>query len=427
MNIPQKLILLNCFKKITFALSNRLNMSNRFTIMKQAGKILVISFLFILICPNKVSAQQNRHRIAVFSPIYLDSAFNGNTFKLWGNYLPKNMLPGLEFYDGVMMAIDSLKSDSTGNLLVDIYDYKSRNNSLAKITNDSSNNLADSKVIIASFNSRSDIKILADYGKAKQIPIISATYPNDGGISDNPYFFLLNPTLRTHCKALYQYIQKYHTNDNVVYLTRKGGFETMVEDFFLEYDSVNKSKALGLEPVHLVDTFYSKELTSLLDSNKQNVIFCGTINEPFAQKVISCLSQQKEYKTTIIGMPTWDGLRNLERSEYKGVEVIYTSPYNYSKTNTIVSNVTSKYKVKYNAKPSDLVFKGYETMLRLGKTISLYGANALQLFSDDLFKVINSLDIQPYYNKDNKTQIDFYENQKLYFIKKVDGIVKSVD
>jgi len=400
-------------------------MSNRFTIMKQRTFMLVV--LLIIGFANSSTAQQKKHRIAVFSPIYLDSAFNGNTFKLWGNYLPKNMLPGLEFYDGIMMAIDSLKADSIGNLLVDVYDYKSKNNSLTQITNDSSNNLADAKVIIASFNNRADIKILADYGKTKQIPIISATYPNDGGISDNPYFFLLNSTLRTHCKALYQYLQKNHTNDNVVYLTRKGSFETMVEDFFLEYDAVNKSTALGLEPVHLVDTFYTKELTSLLDSNKQNIIFCGTINESFAQKVISCLSQQKNYKTTVIGMPTWDGLRNLERPEYKGVEVIYTSPYNYSKTNTIVSNVTSKYKVKYNAKPSDLVFKGYETMLRLGKTISLYGANALQLFSDDLFKVINSLDIQPYYNKDNKTQIDFYENQKLYFIKKVDGIVKSVD
>ena len=168
-------------------------------------------------------------------------------------------------------------------------------------------------------------------------------------------------------------------------------------------------------------------MTSLLDTNKQNIIFCGTINESFAQKIISCLSQQKKYKTTVIGMPTWDGLKNLERSEYKGVEVIYTSPYNYSKNNKIVSSIASKYKAKYNAKPSDLVFKGYETILRFGKTISLYGANAIQLFSDDLFKVINSIDIQPCYNRNNKTQIDFYENQKLYFIKKVDGIVKSVD
>ena len=31
-------------------------------------------------------------------------------------------------------------------------------------------------------------------------------------------------------------------------------------------------------------------------------------------------------------MPTWDALKNLDRSDYKGVEVVYTSSYNYSKT-----------------------------------------------------------------------------------------------
>ena len=91
-------------------------MSYYFTLIKQKAKFFVLVFLLIFICSKYVPAQGNKHRIAVFSPIYLDSAFNGNTFKLWGNYLPKNMLPGLEFYDGVMMAIDSLKSDSTGTV-----------------------------------------------------------------------------------------------------------------------------------------------------------------------------------------------------------------------------------------------------------------------------------------------------------------------
>ena len=401
-------------------------MKNRFTITRITFKtFVVLCSLFSTF--QRATAQQTKHHIAVFSPIYIDSAFKGNTYKIYGNYLPKNMLPGLEFYNGVMLAIDSLKFDGTGNLFVDIYDYKSRNNSLNEILADSTNNLDSSKVIIASFNNRSDIKTLADYAKQKQIPLISATYPNDGGISNNPYFFLLNPTLRTHCKAMYRYIQKHHSADNVVYLTRQGSFEKMVENYFAEYDSANMNNALNLEPIALVDTFYSRELTSLVDSNKQNIIFCGTVHESFAYKILSTLSPLKKYKITIIGMPTWDGLKNLEREDYKGVQIIYTSPYSYSKNDRLVASLTQKYKAKYNSKPSDLVFKGYETMLRFGKTISLYGAGAMQLFSDDMFKIINALDIQPFYNKTDKTQIDFYENNKIYFIKKIDGVVKSIN
>ncbi len=398
-------------------------MKNKFTYTIIIARIFIVLCFFISFF-SKANAQQPKHRIAVFSPIYIDSAFKGDAYKLYGNYLPKNMLPGLEFYNGVMMAIDSLKSDSTSNLLVNIYDYKSKDNSLNEIIDDSANGLDSAKVMIASFNNRPDIKILADYAKQHQIPLISATYPNDGGISNNPYFFLLNPTLRTHCKAIYQHIQKHYSTSNVIYLTRKGSFETMVKNYFAEYDSTNLNNALNLEPVTLVDTFYSQELTSLLDSNQQNVILCGTISETFAKKVLSTLSPFKKYKITVIGMPTWDGMKSLERQEYKGIEIIYTSPYNYSKNNKLIASLTSKYKTKYNAKPSDLVFKGYETMLRFGKTISLYGAGAMQLFGDDLFKVINSLDIQPVYNKDKKNQIDFYENNKIYFINRIDGTVK---
>jgi hypothetical protein len=384
----------------------------------------ILTFLFIT-CQN-TTAQTTKHRIAVFSPIYIDSAFNGKIYKLFGNYLPKIMLPGLEFYNGAMMAIDSLNFDSTCNLLIDFYDYRSRNNSLNHIIEDSTNKLAASKVIIASFNNRSDIKILADYGKEKKIPIISATYPNDGSISDNSYLFLLNPTLRTHCKSVYKHLQKNSASSNIIYLTRKGGFEEMVTNYFNEFDS-SATTALNLQAINLTDTFYSKELTSLLDTAKDNIIFCGSVNETFAYKILNTLAALKKYKISVIGMPTWDALKNLDRIEYKDLEVIYTSSYNYSKTDKLVQRFMNKYKAKYNAKPSDIAFKGYETMLRFGKTVGLYGANAMELFSDDMFKIINQLDIQPVYNKAISTQIDYYENHKIYFIKKVDGVVKSVN
>ncbi len=388
-------------------------------------KIFIGLSVFLVLCfSQKAFSQKEKHQIAVFVPVYLDGAFDGNTFKIWDNRLPKEMLPGLEFYNGVMIAIDSLKKIAgTGNLYVKIYDYKSKGNSLSEILTKDSNALGSAKVMIASFNNRSDIKILADYAKQKNIPLISATYPNDGGISNNPDFFLLNPTLLTHCKALYDYLQKRHTLSNkLVYVTRTGSFESMVNGYFKEFDA---EKKLGIEPIVLTDTFYSNQVVKNLDSTKQNIIFCATVNETFALRIASVIAAQKKYKTTLIGMPTWETLKGLDKNEYKGIEFVYTSPYNYSKSNELVASLTKTYNDKFFVKPGDMFFKGYETMMRLGKTVSIYGANAIQLFSDDMFKVINSIDIQPIYNKDIATQIDYYENKKLYFIKKLDGVCKA--
>ena len=201
----------------------------------------------------------------------------------------------------------------------------------------------------------------------------------------------------------------------------------MVSGYFAEQDSVNGNAALNLKSKFLTDSFYSSELLKTLDSTRKNIVFCGTVSEAFALKIAAVIAQAKKYKVTLVGMPTWEAIKSFDKTDYKGVEFVYTSPYYYSKSNALVNSINIKYKAKYNGKPSDLVFKGYETMLRFAKTVSLYGSNAIQLFGDDMFKVINALDIQPVYNKQVSTKIDYYENQKLYFIKKIDGIVKVID
>jgi hypothetical protein len=45
------------------------------------------------------------------APLYIDSAFDNNVYKLSNTNMPKIILQGLDFYNGVMMAVDSLKKE----------------------------------------------------------------------------------------------------------------------------------------------------------------------------------------------------------------------------------------------------------------------------------------------------------------------------
>src|SRR5574338_774185 len=58
------------------------------------------------------SAQKNadpvKQRIAIFAPLYLDSAFDASGNYKFADGLPKYISPGLEFYEGVQLAVDSL-------------------------------------------------------------------------------------------------------------------------------------------------------------------------------------------------------------------------------------------------------------------------------------------------------------------------------
>jgi hypothetical protein len=377
-----------------------------------------LSVTVFLVCIAASIFAQQRLKVAVFAPMYIDSAFNGYTYKLGINNLPKYMLPGLEFYNGVQMAIDSMQKEGKE---IDVLMYDSKGKlSVESICNSFS--FKDVKLIIAQFNSRQDVKQMADIALEKQIPLISATYPNDGGVNNNPFFVLINTSLKTHIEQMYNYAQKTMANTNTVYITKKGLLETMIQGYYNQNQRM-ASKRLLYKTIELEDNFTPDLLTLYLDSTKQNNIIVGSLDERFAQQIINVLASNKMYKTTLLGMPTWDVLKDFEKPINKGITAIYTTTYGYSKNNASLYNSLSKnYKVKFASKPSDNFFKGYESMYHFTHILVSNSTSFLQLLSSTQHKVFNDFDILPLQNN-TTNNIDYYENKKVYFIKKVDGVV----
>lgn len=365
-------------------------------------------------------------KIAVFSPIYLDSSFNGTNFKLDAASLPKATLPGLEFYNGIMMAVDSLQSEKA-NVEVLFFDSKSTTEPMAKLL---SGSVWDSvSLIIVSFNSRTDIKPLADFAASKSIPLISSTFPNDGGVNGNPFFVLINSTLRTHIEGIYRHLQKQYSTGNLVYVRKKGQVEDMIQNVFASMGRTTPGIPLKYKSIELTDSFTNKQLLAAMDSTKNNVVICGTINEAFGGRLIRALNASRNYPSIAIGMPTWDGIKEVNRAaafDSKGIELVYSTPYNFSRTDKLGAWITSTYKDRYFARPSDWVFKGFESMYHFTKLLLRYRDDFINHLSDKEAKLFNDFDIQPVKLRKENTMPDYLENKKLYFIKKQDGVVKSV-
>ncbi len=386
--------------------------------------ILVFSFVTLSFY-TKVSSQTSTLKVAVFAPVYLDSAFDGNNYKLGNNSLPKTILPGLDFYNGVSMAIDSLQSSGI-NAEVLFYDLKSNTAPLASVLQ--SEEMSSVSLIIASVNNNNDAKLLAGFASMKRVPLISSTFPNNGSISNNEYFIAINPALRTHCEEIYRFLQRNYSTGNILFFTRKGAVENWIQSTFSEIAKATPSVPLKIKTVELSDTFSIKQLATYLDSTKKNVLVCGSLNETFGVKMIKALSNiSSTYTATIIGMPNWDGLKELDKPGCKGVDIIYSSPYNFNRQDKNVISITNKYKSVFNGRPSDMFFKGYESMFHFTHLLTEHSNTSIIYFlSEKKFKLFNDFDIRPTLNKTNKQRIDFFENRKLYFIKKNDGQIKTV-
>lgn len=375
--------------------------------------------IWMLFISYGLSAQQTAPlKIAVFAPIYLDTLFNGSNYTLGNNKLPKNILPGLDFYNGVQLAVDSLNAEGQ-SLTILFFDSKSSSTSIKQLL--AKESLQDISMIIASFNNRNDIKPLADFALNKAIPLISMTYPNDGGIKGNPYFALVNPTLTTHVEGLFKFLQKNYPTEPIIYVKKPGGLEDMIEELFLELNKKTPALPLKIRTISATDSTNIASFNTIMDSTKTNIIFCGSLNENFGINLVKSAAANKSYKSILIGMPTWDAIKDLG----KGTEIIYSTPYNYNRTDKLAQYINQSYRNKVAGRPSDMVFKGFEAMYHFGKLLIKHQKNIATQLSDNSFKLFNEFDFVPVKNKGENLPA-YLENKRIYFIKKTDGVIKSI-
>ncbi|HVX27911.1 MAG TPA: hypothetical protein VHB70_16285 [Parafilimonas sp.] len=360
-------------------------------------------------------------RIAVLAPLYLDSAFNGTEYNLSNTKIPQFFLEGLEFYNGVMMAIDSLQKENA-NIEVWIYDTHKRGQSIQQLLGQMQG--LNFSLIIAQLSSLGEQKNVSDFSAKNSIPVISETYPTDAYLSYNPFFMMVNPTWRTHINAIYHYLDNNYRGQKIIYFTRNGSLEDAISK---EFASVNKNRTLNFSTIILNDNFSDGDVLKHLDSTKQNIILCGTLNENFGSALIKTLNDNgSSYNSIVMGMPTWNSLSETIGSSADKIQIIISTSYDYLRTTNVLNNLSEEYKANFFSRPSDMVFKGFESMYHFTKLLLKYPDNFINNISDTSYTVCSNYDFQPIRLTKTSFIPDYLENKKIYFIKIANGNIQSI-
>ena len=384
--------------------------------------ICFFSFLFASARLPAQNLQSKKNKIAVLCPLYLDSAFTGYTYNLGNNNMPQYILTGLDFYNGVMLAVDSLNKEHI-NAEVWVYDTKKKNTDISAILQ--SMKVLNFSLILASFTSAAEQKTVSDFSFANNIPVISVTYPNDAGIAANPYFIMLNSTLKTHINGIYNYVAQNFIAAKPLFVTRAGLLENKIAADFKANDSLGKNH-FQYRVMQLNNDIFFKDLKPYLDSTRQNTIICGSLSNDFALSLVKALGNNPQYKTTLIGMPNWDGIRKLLNNTFDNVDIVYSTAFNYNTTDAVVQTINTEYKAKFFARPSDLVYKGFYAMYHYTHLMNEYPNELIGHLSDTSNQAKTGFLIKPVSLSALSMLPDYQENKNLFFVKKNKGAVVSV-
>jgi len=386
--------------------------------------IFGIAFFATLTNSSFAQAVQNpKHKMAIFTPLYLDEAFNAaGNYQFGSSSFPKNTLPGLEFYHGAAMAIDSLNAL---NIPLNIYFYDSKSGR-ESLDQQFSKCAADGVELILANGSISDITKMAKLAAAKKITLINATVPNDGSATNNPYFVVVNSTLSTQTEGIYNYLKKHYPGKQLIFFTRKGGSsENYIRTAFETLNKQNTGSVIPIRYVEVTDTAVVTRTLASMDKSQPALFLAGSLDINFGANILkSVATLAREFpKVTVIGMPTWESI-NLNEAEFKGVEVIYSTPFHIPAGDEASRNIQSVYNKKMFARPSDLVYRGFGLTYRFARLLNLYGKDLNKNLESKEFRVFSDFNFQPV---DGGGKLNYYENKKLYFLTYFNGSLSAVN
>ena len=363
------------------------------------------------------TVKKSHYRLDVIAPVYLDELVQDDAVTFKGA-VPDKAAPGLGFYQGVKLAADSLQKAGF-NMDIHFHDAGSLNQSPDRLIE---RRMLDSADLIIGAVSGHDIPGLAAYAKARNVNFVSALSAADGNVRDNQYFTLLQPTLKSHCERIVNMVAQKYPGQKVGLLYRT---TIPAEENAYKYITEVKGAKVSFSKLQCNAMPSYDKLNALFDTASSGVIIMAILDTNFADSVLKKISGEFPVgHFDVYGMPSWYGMSELMKpNAYKNIAVNVTHSFNMNMPEEDTKALSRKFKKDYGGKPTEVVFRGYETVLWYANLLKEYGTMFNEKYSDVSGAPFTKFEISPQFDKQGF--ILFNENRKLYHSTYEAGNIKT--
>lgn len=354
-------------------------------------------------------------KIAIVAPMFIDSAFNYGIIK---KNLPKYMTAGLEFVQGAELALDTINTNGR-EVKAYIVDSRAKTRNLGWMIKNGGLNQMD---LIIGGVKEPEFTELAKFAQEHRIPFVSAIYPNDGGVREDSFLIIMNSTLRTHVNGIYNYILQQHGMDQILLLKQRG--DNRIDQYFQEANRTTGKSLLKIKSIAM-DSINSTQLAMLIDTLKPAVVIGASLNEQFALNIADACFPFKG-KITLIGMPNWEGFRDLyNKDRYTDFPVLYTTPHLDEEKNAFTGFLGNEYFTKYRSRPGDMASKGFEATYYFTNILLNYGDSLLTHLNENQYACFHEFNFRPVALNVNGAT-DYFENSHVFIVQILNGMISKI-
>lgn len=330
-----------------------------------------------------------------------------------------NTLSSLEFYEGIIMSMDSLKKHG---LHIELYTYTLPDDSAETVKFLDNPNLKKMNLIIGPVFNRYINKV-ASFAKANKIPL-AYPFSNQTLIDDNPYVSTAIPSNTTQVKLMAKYILDTYGNDNILILSTNNSKEKELDSIYtkvLEKQWENSGNKHTIKHLNFYEGGLEKR--SVLDTGGKNIIIVNTQDEAVVSEMISKLNTlAPDFEIVLIGVPKWETYETLDIDYLQNLDFHWFTSTFINQDDSLVKIFKNEYQYKYRNDPSIFVFKGYDIMTYFGNAFLRYGNKFESKISEFKMKGLSTN-----FNFKKTGEQNGYENEFINIVKYNDFQLKKAD
>lgn len=333
----------------------------------------VVADTVLLPCGSDTAALRPWYKVAIMLPLSLDELASINPEEMPPDpYSAYNPLKYIQFYEGFMMALDSLRQTGIP-VRVYVYDVGKDTAKTTKLLADTS--LRSMNLIVGLVFLR-NFRMIADFAREHHIPLVNPLSEKSDILDGNPWVIKIQPAESSQMDQLAAYLKKEFGQGQIL-LIRNGQYKNR----FIQNDLERACKAQQLSFVSLES---QGDAIGKLSKTRENVLIAFTDNSVYALEMSRRLYElRNDYPISIVGLPAWRNLEGLEIEYMVRLKARIMMPWFIDYTDEGVKRFTVKFQEKYQTDPGILAFKGYD--------MAFYFLPALKRYGTSFYKCLNEV------------------------------------
>lgn len=354
-------------------------------------------------CGEDKSALREVYNVALMLPLYLTDLSKIDTS---GPDNTPRSFQFIQFYEGFMMAVDSLKKSGTPIQLY-VYDMTKDTNQTKKVLKNPELKKMD---LIIGMLFQKNFQIVSTFAEKNNIPIVNPISERTQIVTGKPEVFKVYPSASARIPELFNFLKVNHFDDNVLIVR---------DPAYKDQEGVESLKKMLSDKEIRVKAMvgYSNLFTSF-SKEKNNVVVAFTENKVFAIEMLTKLNEfRNDYPLTVVGMPRWDKMDGIEPEYLVNMKTHMMAPSFIDYEDPATQQFVAQFQDRYKTDPDLMAFQGYD--------IALYFLNALRIYGkaiDACIDKYHTISLQADYEfartkgngyENQHWEIFFYENFKL--------------